>query len=72
MIIAIPYQDGQVFAHFGHTTQLKLYTVEDNTITYSKVVSAAGSGHQALAGLLQALGVNALVCGGIGEGKHLF
>lgn len=68
MKIAITYQDGHVFQHFGHTKQFKLYSIEDGKIAQAELVDAAGSGHGALAGFLKAHGVTALICGGIGGG----
>lgn len=68
MKIAITYKDGQVFQHFGHTEQFKIYNIENGDIASSKVISTAGSGHSALAGLLALLKVEALICGGIGGG----
>ena len=44
--------------------------MEDGKIISSKVVDAGGSGHGALAGVLSALKVNALICGGIGGGAQ--
>ena len=68
MKIAVTYENGQVFQHFGHCEQFKLYDAADGAVTSSQVVSAAGSGHGALAGFLQSHGVDALICGGIGAG----
>ena len=68
MKIAVTYENGQVFQHFGHTAQFKLYTVENGEVTHSVVVDTNGSGHGALAGFLKQAGVNALICGGIGQG----
>lgn len=70
MRIAIPYENGQIFQHFGHTAQFKLYDVEGGTIIASRVVDTNGSGHGALAGVLTALNVDALICGGIGGGAQ--
>lgn len=70
MMIAIPYQNGQVFQHFGHTEQFKLYQVEDGQITNKMLIPTGGSGHSALAGLLSRLKVDALICGGIGGGAQ--
>lgn len=70
MIIAIPYQNGQVFQHFGHTEQFKLYQVEDGQITNKMLIPTGGSGHSALAGLLNRLKVEVLICGGIGGGAQ--
>ena len=68
MIIAVTYENGLVFQHFGHTEQFKLYHVDGGHVTHSQVVDTNGSGHGALAGLLQNLGVDTLICGGIGGG----
>ncbi len=70
MKIAVPYENGLVFQHFGHTSQFKLYDVEDNRIVSEAVVSTQGSGHGALAGFLAGKGVGALICGGIGGGAQ--
>ena len=71
MKIAVTYQNGQIFQHFGHTEQFKIYTAEDGKIISSEVVDTNGSGHGALAGLLSALDVDALICGGIGGGAQM-
>ncbi len=71
MKIAVTYENGQVFQHFGHTEQFKVYTVEDGKVTGSEVVDTNGSGHGALAGFLKKLGVNTLICGGIGGGARV-
>lgn len=71
MKIAVTYENGQIFQHFGHTEQFKIYTVEDGKVTAAEVVDTNGSGHGALAGFLQAHGVEALICGGIGGGARV-
>jgi len=71
MKIAVTYENGQIFGHFGHTEQFKIYTAEDGKITDSQVIDTNGSGHGALAGLLASLGVDALICGGIGGGAQM-
>lgn len=68
MKIAVTYENGNVFQHFGHTEQFKIYDVKDNKITSSEVVDTNGNGHGALAGFLQNLNVDILICGGIGAG----
>lgn len=70
MKIAVTYEDGTVFQHFGHTKQFKLYQVTDNTIEKTELLDTTGSGHGALAGLLTAHGVDTLICGGIGGGAR--
>ena len=71
MKIAVTYEDGQVFQHFGHTACFKIYETENGNVVDSRVVDTNGSGHGALAGLLEGLGVNALICGGIGGGARI-
>ena len=68
--IAVTYENGQVFQHFGHTEQFKLYEVADGAVTGSCVVDTNGSGHGALAGFLAAHQVDTLICGGIGGGAQ--
>lgn len=70
MKIAVTYQDGQIFQHFGHTERFKIYDVEDGRILRSEVVGTNGSGHGALAAWLSSLKVDALICGGIGGGAQ--
>ncbi len=71
MRIAVTYENGEVFQHFGHTGQFKLYDAEDGKITGEQLVDTNGSGHGALAGFLQAAKVDALICGGIGMGAQM-
>ncbi len=68
MKIAVTYDNGEVFQHFGHTEQFKLYTIENDKVVEEKIVDTAGSGHGALAELLKQLEVDTLICGGIGGG----
>ena len=70
MKIAVTYENGQVFQHFGHTEQFKLYDVENGAVVSAQVVDTNGSGHGALAGFLRERGVDALICGGIGGGAR--
>ena len=70
MRIAVPYENGQIFQHFGHTKQFKVYEVSDGQIISSEIVDTNGSGHGALAGVLTALNADALICGGIGGGAQ--
>ena len=70
MKLAVTYENGQIFQHFGHTEQFKIYEVADGTIVSEEVVDTNGSGHGALAGFLMQHGVEALICGGIGGGAQ--
>lgn len=68
MKVAVTYENGKVFQHFGHTEEFKIYTIENNYVVSSEIVSTNGSGHEALAGFLKNRGVGTLICGGIGKG----
>ena len=70
MRIAVTYEDGMVFQHFGHSEQFKLYDVENGQVTAAQVVDTNGQGHGALAGFLTAAQVDVLLCGGIGGGAQ--
>ena len=70
MKVAICYENGLVFQHFGHTQQFKVYDIADGKISHSEVVDTNGQGHGALADVLKDLGVDALICGGIGPGAR--
>ena len=71
MKIAVTYENGQIFQHFGHTEQFKLYEILDGKITHTEVVDTNGSGHGALAGFLMQHGIDTLICGGIGGGAQM-
>lgn len=68
MKIAVTFENGSVFQHFGHTEQFKVYDVSDGQIAKEEVVLTNGSGHGALSGFLSDMGVDTLICGGIGFG----
>ena len=70
MRIAVCYENGQIFQHFGHTAQFKFFDTENGKIVTTTVVDTQGSGHSALAGFLTENGVNTLICGGIGGGAQ--
>ncbi len=68
MKIAVAYENGTVFGHFGHTERFKVYDVENGEVTVATTVNTNGSGHGALADILKKCGVDTLICGGIGAG----
>ncbi len=68
MKIAVTYENGQVFQHFGHTEEFKIYDVEDGKVVSSRVMGSDGAGHEALATLLENRAIDVLICGGIGPG----
>ena len=71
MKIAVTHENGEIFGHFGHTKQFKVYETENGKIISSKVVDTNGSGHGALAGMFSALNIDVLICGGIGGGAQM-
>lgn len=71
MKIAVTYEDGQIFQHFGHTEMFKIYDVADGKVVASEVVDTNGQGHGALAGFLLENKVDVLICGGIGGGAQM-
>ncbi|MCQ4725554.1 NifB/NifX family molybdenum-iron cluster-binding protein [Anaerotignum faecicola] len=68
MIIAVTYENGEIFQHFGKTKEFMLYDVDANTVKSSKKIDTSDTGHGALAKRLKDNGVNLLICGGIGSG----
>ena len=70
MKIAVTYENGEIFQHFGHTETFKIYDIADGKVVSAEVVDTNGSGHGALAGFLVAHGVDTLICGGIGGGAQ--
>jgi len=70
MKIAVTYDNGEVFQHFGQTSQFKIYEIADNKIASSTIIDANGLGHGALVGFLKDQGITTLICGGIGAGAR--
>ena len=70
MRIAVTYENGEIFQHFGHTEQFKLYDVEEGKIVHTQIVNTGECGHGALGGFLKVARVDALICGGIGMGAQ--
>ena len=68
MKIAVTYDNEQIFQHFGHTEQFKIYDVKNDEIISKAVVSTNGQGHGALSSFLKENNVDILICGGIGGG----
>ena len=70
MKIAVTYDNGNIFQHFGRTETFKVYEVEDGKVVSSQVIGSGGVGHGALAGVLAEQKVDVLICGGIGGGAQ--
>lgn len=71
MKIAVTYENGQIFQHFGHTEQFKIYEIIDDKVIKETIINTNGSGHGALAEFLSVQGVQVLICGGIGGGAQI-
>lgn len=70
MKIAVTYENGQIFQHFGHSSEFKVYTIKDDQVAEAEVIGTDGQGHGALATLLQNYAIDTLICGGIGAGAQ--
>lgn len=70
MKVAVTYENGEIFQHFGHTESFKVYEIQDGQILKEEIVDTMGNGHGALAGLLAGKKVDVLICGGIGGGAQ--
>ena len=66
MKIAVTYDNGNIFQHFGRTEFFKVYEIEDNKVISSDVIGSNGICQGALAGLLSEQSVNVRIGGGIG------
>ena len=70
MRVAVTYDKGNVFGHFGRTEEFKVYDIEDGKVVDSKILGTNGEGCGALAGILNIAKVDTLICGGIGGGAQ--
>ena len=70
MKIAVTYDNGEVFQHFGHTEQFKIYEIENDKVINEEIIDTNGTGHGLLGKLLISRGVNALICDGLGSGAR--
>ena len=68
MKIAVPYENGMIFQHFGKSTVFKIYNVVDFKVTDTQIVNSDVTGHTGLSELLRSNMVNCVICGGIGTG----
>ena len=68
MIVAVTYENGNIFQHFGHTENFLICEIQDKKVVNAKVIPTNGSGHGALANFLKNNNVETLICGGIGGG----
>lgn len=66
--IAVPYENGNIFQHFGRTERFQVFDVKNDEVTVVTTINTNGSGHGALADILKKCKVDTLICGGIGDG----
>jgi len=70
MKVAVSYENGKVFQHFGKTEQFKVYEITDNNIISTCMVESDDQGHIALANLVKNHDIDVIICGGIGPGAQ--
>lgn len=68
MKIAVTYDKGNVFMHFGKTENFKVYEINDNKITNTYILNNKGITHCALIDLLKKDNIDILICGNLGYG----
>ncbi|MBQ3685672.1 MAG: hypothetical protein II933_04740 [Candidatus Methanomethylophilaceae archaeon] len=68
--IAVTYEDGQVFQHFGRTQQVKIYEIDNGKIVSTQIVDTSEHGHGAMAGYVKGFGATVIICGGLGDGAR--
>ena len=68
MKIAVAYQDGEIFGHFGHCPMFAIYEYGEyvHECTKTLVDTSALSGHEQMAGKMKDLGVDAVIVGNMG------
>ena len=70
MRIAVPFDNGQIFPHFGKSECFKIYDTTSVFVLKSELVETAETAHahSSLAAFLTEKDVQVVICGGIGEG----
>ena len=69
MIIAVTYDNGMINQHFGKTQYMKIYeTDESGEIQKVHLESMGKHSHHGIAGYIKEIGVDTLICGGLGQG----
>ena len=68
--IAVPWEDGRIFPHFGRARCFKLYDVVQNQVTDTRILDSGEYSRRMLADLLSREAVQIVICGGIGAGAR--
>lgn len=74
MKVAVAYDNGEIYGHFGHCPQFAFYEYGEYVYECTKTLvdTSDRSGHEAMAKLMQEQGVDAVLCGQMGgEAKAL-
>jgi len=74
MKVAVAYDNGEIYGHFGHCDMFAIYEYGEYVYECTKTLieTKDRQGHQAMADLMREQGVDAVVCGNMGgEGKAL-
>lgn len=67
MRIAVPYNDGQVYDHYGSAEAFKIYDTQDGKIVSGEVVPTAGRGHFYMVQFLINHEVKEVLCQSMGK-----
>ncbi len=71
MKLAIAYENGEVFQHFGETPSYLLVDIEAGKVVSKAVHDNGEASHIALIDVLVGLGADAVVVGGLGGGAFV-
>ena len=67
MKIAIPYDRGKIFDHFGHAAYFEIVNVDDGKVIGKMNVPTSGSGHEYMVSFLKRLKVNVVISSHMGK-----
>ncbi|WP_423363585.1 NifB/NifX family molybdenum-iron cluster-binding protein [Mycoplasma sp. P36-A1] len=68
MKIAMPYEDGKIFQHYGKSKQVIIYTIEEGKVLAEEVITLDLKPEQSIANVLKQNGVSTIVVGHLGQG----
>ncbi|MDD2217023.1 MAG: NifB/NifX family molybdenum-iron cluster-binding protein [Eubacteriales bacterium] len=71
MKIAVPYENGEIFQHFGKSKSFKIYETRSIYVLQTEMLKNADMTHDSIAEFFKEKGVNVIICGGIGEAAIL-
>lgn len=66
MKIAVTYDNGKLFRHFGHCENFKFYTVDNGQIVNTELINIEPKGQKHVAEFLGSQEITHLICGGLG------